>query len=395
MSDKIIWVQLGLKNVDMRREFEKIIRAVGGFHVQKPGDDQRADLLIFELGSNTDKEFQLIHSLLSTDAIGEVFIISKHFDSAVLLQAIRTGVKEFFRNPINEEEVRLALENFKKRNKSSSNKESAQIGQIINVIGSKGGVGTTTVAVNLAVALAEKKGVQSVALVDMNLLFGEVPVFLEIENKPKFHWGQITKNFSRLDSTFLMNILSQHPSGLYVLPSPGALNGHQKPTPEIIERFLGFMRTMFSFVIIDGGLTPDQTYLKILELSDLVFLISVLSVPCLSNTCKLLGALDSFGYPPRERIEVVINRYRKNSEISLKDAAKGIGKTISWTIPNDYQKTMSAINQGKTLFQIASKAPVTRSLGQLADSLLQSEPSQEQKRWKSLLRLGLMKGKRT
>jgi len=247
--------------------------------------------------------------------------------------------------------------------------------------------------VNLAVALAEKKSVQSVALVDMNLLFGDIPLFLEI--KPKFHWGEITKHVSRLDNTFLMNILSKHSSGVYVLPSPADLNGHDVATPDIMERLLGLMRGMFDLVIIDGGQAPDGTYLKILEMSDIVLLLSILSLPCLANTSKLLKTFHYFGYPPEERIKVVINRYLKNSDISLKDAEKGIDKKIFWTIPNDYKTTMSAINQGKALCQSAYKEAVTNNLRQLADAILLGEPVQEKKRWKSLKPNWLMNGKET
>ena len=131
------------------------------------------------------------------------------------------------------------------------NKESFKEGKIVNVIGSKGGVGTTTIAVNLAVSLAEKKSIQSVALVDMNLLFGDIPLFLEIE--PKYNWSEITNSISRLDDTFLKNILSVDTSGVCVLPSPSYLSDQNVVTSEIMKRFLILMRRTFDFIIIDGG----------------------------------------------------------------------------------------------------------------------------------------------
>ena len=102
------------------------------------------------------------------------------------------------------------MEGLKERKIKTISDDTFKSGKIINVIGSKGGVGTTTVAVNLAVSMAEKKSVGSVALIDMNLLFGDIPLFLEIE--PKYNWSEITKNISRLDATFLKNILSQSKS---------------------------------------------------------------------------------------------------------------------------------------------------------------------------------------
>lgn len=384
MHDNTVQVKVEAKDQSLARELEDIIRSVEGFSVQRSDDTRRADLLIFELGDDTEKDFQVINSLIDVDAIDEVFYTSRHSDPAVLVQAMRTGGKEFFSQPINEKEVTKALEKFKERRDKTRIKEPVKIGQIIELLGSKGGVGTTTVAVNLAVSLAEMKGAHSVALIDRNMLFGEVPLFLEI--KPNYHWGEITKNIDRLDSTFLMNILSKHSSGVYVLPSPASLNGHDPATPEIMEHLLSLMQRMFDFVVIDGGQSLDETSLKILQMSDTVLLVSILSLPCLSNTKKLLKSFYSLSYPSRERIKVIINRHLKNPEISVKDSEAALDEKIFWTIPNDYRRTLSAINQGKPLSQLASNAPITKSVRELAYALSKREEKQEKKGWRFLKR---------
>jgi pilus assembly protein CpaE len=83
------------------------------------------------------------------------------------------------------------------------------------------------------------------------------------------------------------------------------------------------------------------------------------------------------GYPSKERIKVVANRYLRNSDISLKDSQASIGKEIFWTIPNDYRTTLSAINQGKPLSQVASKAPITKRMRELAYTLAKREEGEE------------------
>ena len=384
MSNNAVQVKVETKDQNLAKELENIIRSVEGFDVQRADDTRQADLLIFELGDDVDKDFQLIHSLLDINAIGEVFYTSRHSDPAVLVQAMRTGGKEFFSQPIKEKEVRQALENFRERKEKAKHKEPVKIGQIIELIGSKGGVGTTTVAVNLAVSLAEMKSAPSVALIDRNTLFGEVPLFLEI--KPNYHWGEITKNISRLDSTFLMNVLTKHSSGVYVLPSPASLNGHDPATPEIMGHLLSLMQRMFDFVVIDGGQSLDDTSLKIVEMSDTVLLISILSLPCLSNTKRLLNSFYTLGYLSKEQIKIVINRHLKNPEISVKDSEAAIDAKIFWTIPNDYRRTLSAINQGKTLSESASNAPITKSVRELAYALSNREEKQEKKGWRFLKR---------
>jgi pilus assembly protein CpaE len=384
-DNNTIRIRIEVKQAGLRRKLDEIISSTGRMQVQRAQDTRRADLLIFELSDDTANEFQYIESLLNSDAVAEVFLVSENSVPAVLLQAIRTGAKEFFPQPINEGELRQALERFKDRRDKPGRKDPDGIGRIITVIGSKGGVGTTTVAVNLAVNLAGKRSVpSSVALIDMNMLFGEIPLFLEI--KPGFHWGEITKNIVRLDSTFLMNILTKHQSGVYVLPSPGHLNHREPMIPELVGRLIGFIQRIFDFVIIDGGQSLDESSLKILEMSDTVLLITLLSLPCLSNTNRLLESFGDLGYLPKERVRIVANRYLKNSDISLKDAEESIGKKVFWTIPNDYKTTMSAINNGKPLSQIASKSPVTRSMEGLAGSFFEGEEDQETKWWNFLKR---------
>ena len=380
MAAKDIYVKLAIKDQYLRRQIENILRHFDEFDILDVEDTLRPELLIFELGDETDKEFQHIRSLLNSDGVGEIFLVSKDSSQDVLLRAMRTGVREFFCLPLNEEEIIHAIEGFKKRREKSIQEEAGIIGKIINVIGSKGGVGTSTIAVNLSVSLAEKENVRSVALVDMNLLFGEIPHFLDIE--PDYNWSEITKNITRLDSTFLFNILTKHSTGVYILPSPGYLSSQDTATPEIMERLLNVMRKMFDFIIIDGGQSMNDIALKILEMSDTVFVVSILSIPCLSNTNKLLKTFYDLGFPPRENIKVIINRYLKNSDISLEDAKLAIKHRIFWSIPNDYQTTVSAINKGRALSQIAPKAAITDKFRKLANTFAPEEVKEEKKWWK-------------
>jgi pilus assembly protein CpaE len=298
----------------------------------------------------------------------------------MLMQAIRIGVKEFFPQPIKRSDVEQALKRFKERRAQATPAATYQkSGKLISVIGSKGGVGTTTISVNLAVTLAGQEKNQSVAILDMNTLFGEIPLFLEIS--PKYHWGEITKNIERLDDTFLMNVLSKHSSGVHVLPSPGYLNGHQAPTPHIMERLLGLMKRVFDYVVIDCGQSTNETTLKTLQMSDEVFLVSVLSLPCLANTNKLLKSLIDLGYLRKERIKVVMNRYLKKNEISLQDAKKGIGHDLSWIIPNDYGTTMSAINNGRPLSEIAPRSKIVKSFEEMAEIMFPRKKAEFKKKW--------------
>jgi len=301
-------IKLDIKNPAIAKQFSEIIGSIKGCRILKQDDTLTPNLQIFEINGNPE-ELNLIQSLLNTGKLQEIFLTSEKTDPEMLMQAIRMGVKEFFPQPIRRSDVEQALKRFKERRAHAAPVIHQKSGTLISVVGSKGGVGTTTIAVNLAMTLAEQENDPSVAILDMNTLFGEIPLFLEIS--PKYHWGEITKNMERLDDTFLMNVLSKHSSGVHVLPSPGYLNGHQAPTPDIMERLLDQMKRMFDYVIIDCGQSTDETALKTIQMSDEVLLISVLSLPCLANTNKLLRSFIDLGYVRKERIKVVINRYMK------------------------------------------------------------------------------------
>ncbi|MEJ2724865.1 MAG: AAA family ATPase [Deltaproteobacteria bacterium] len=361
MKNQNFSVSIKVKSKGLGREMERMVLSVGGFRLYTPGDGRRPDLLIYELDEDFDGEFKALKSMLDSNAVGEIFVTSDKRDADILLKAMRAGTKEFLSQPLDELEVRDALQSFKKRIvQAPTLKEPIHDGRIINVIGAKGGVGTTTVTVNLAMILAQKRKAGSVALVDLNMVFGEIPLFLSV--KPTYHWGQMSENVARLDSTFLLNAMAKHPSGVYVLPSPSYLNGHPPVTREVMDRLLTTMKSTFDFVIVDGGQSLDSPALKAIEMADRIFLITLLNLPCLHNTNNLLKSLWSNRTTQKERVMLVVNRYLKKSDITLEEAEESVKGEIFWTIPNDYKTTMSAINRGKPLYEISPRAAITKKL---------------------------------
>ena len=373
MTDTIR-IRLEVKNEEVAKTLKRTVAFAGSFQVQTSFDQAPADLTIMEIGAEPEKDLLHVEKLVNGNHGHEVFLTSSSTDPNMLVQAMRLGAKEFLPQPIEQSEVVGALGRFMARREQFKDKRAnLKNGKIIDVIGSKGGVGSTTLAVNLAASLASQNPSRSVALIDMNLLFGEIPLFLDFT--PSYHWGEIVRNITRLDPTLLMSILHEHPARLHVLPSPSQLNSTAEATPEIIEHLLNLMKTIFDYIVVDSGHVTDQTSMKILELADTVLLVAILSLPCLTNLSKSLQLFEDLGYPEEERTRIIMNRYIKNSDISIKDAEKSIGKEVFHAIPNDFKLTMSAINQGKTLSQIAPKSAVARSIEELAQTFAQKETS--------------------
>ena len=303
---------------------------------------------------------------------------------------MRQGVREFFPLPAAGEEVRLALWRFKERRRGRDGQRSASLGRVIDVFGAKGGVGTTSMAVNLAASCLSQRPGGSVALMDMNLPFGEAQLFLDLA--PKYHWGEVLGNIGRLDATYLMSVMSRHASGLYLLAPPSRLDDLQMATPDNISRLLELMRQVFDTVVIDLGMYLDEITLKVMEISDAIVLVGVQNLACLANIRRFLDNIRQGGVGLEDKLRLVINRHLAESDLVVEDMEKALGQTVYWRIPNDYKTTLTAINQGKTLLETAPKAAVTRAVLDLAQALVPA-PVEARKK-KGLFGLKLLTGRK-
>ena len=368
------------KNDGLRLELEKLISKRPQFNFIKNGSQEYIDLLFFEINNDFEKGFRFVQSQLNSRRVGEVFITSPKQDSEILIKALRAGVKEFFPVPLNKDDVELALDRFMQRREKHFEKDAPRTSKIISFFGCKGGVGTTTVAVNVARALRAKDHNLSVALVDLNVLFGDASTLLDIDIK--HHWGEISKNVDRLDTTFMMTALAEHDSGVFLLPSPNDVRDNDKVTPYAVERILNQMKQMFDYIIIDSGQTLDDAFFKIYEMSDNFVLISIQSLPCITNTYKLLYTLSKLGYSPKDRVQVVLNRWMKRKDIDDAFIEKTIRQPIHWKIPNDYKNTMNAINEGRPVVDYAPRTPVSKCILGLAKTFLPQDQQQKKPKWK-------------
>jgi pilus assembly protein CpaE len=214
---------------------------------------------------------------------------------------------------------------------------------------------------------------------DMNMVFGDIPMFLDIS--PKHNWGDITKNIHRLDEFFLSNVMTRTNGGLDILPSPGYLDKESTlPSPRVIETLLALMTQFYDFIIIDLGQSINETALKIVRLSNLVEIVTIQTLPCLSNASRLIKSLLDYGYTDRNNLILILNRYIKKGLVNLETAEQGLGQKISWLIPNDYTTTMSAINSGRTLLETEPKSRISRCFEDYANTLLPDKADSKKKK---------------
>jgi pilus assembly protein CpaE len=248
------------------------------------------------------------------------------------------------------------------------------------VFGSKGGVGTTTLAANLAVSLATMESSPTVALIDMKPIFGEISMLLNVDTH--FSWIDVTNNISRLDTTYLMSVLTKHSSGVYVLPSPVELSDDHanNPHPHALATLMRLMQTIFDFIVVDNGQSFDDTSREIMKTSGAVLIVCELSLPCIVNVKRLLDTFKKCGFPEEDKVGIVVNRFVKNSEISIKEAGKSLNKEIMFNIPNEYAIAINAINQGKPFSEMAQGSEISKKYKELANIFLASDKEKRLKK---------------
>jgi pilus assembly protein CpaE len=369
MMEKSISIILRAEDGGVWKELVEIISSINGVRLQDPMDESPCDIFFMEVEDEPEKAFFLIQRMQSTGKADHFFLTSRNASPDVLIRAIKMGVKEFFTQPIHREDVRAAILKIKneKLRADSKDEEIDKKGKIINVFGTKGGIGTTTVAVNLASSLAALENAPSVVLVDLNLHFGDVPLFLGME--PVFDWVDVIKNISRLDKTYLTSILLKHQTGISVLPAPASFSDEYPINQQNLEELFKAMQHIFDYIVVDNGQSFDSIAKTVIRISDMLLLVTLLSLPCLINTRKLQSTLRHLGYPSEESIMVIANRFVKNSDISLKDGEKSINKKYFCAIPNDYDTTMRAINLGKPLRMMDRGSEISSKFAELASAI--------------------------
>ena len=362
MIGEPIFVELQVADEALRIDLAAFFSAQMGYQLQSTQDAALPQLMIIDLEADWNKTLSRIQSIQSRSPRTEIFVTAPAVDAAVLLNVLRAGVQEFLPQPVEKEELYSALERFEVRYQDRG-LASEVSGKLINMLGGKGGVGTTTLAVNLAVSLKEINPVSSVVLVDLNLQFGDVALYLDLE--PMYTFGDITSDPSRLDETFLTSLLSRHPSGLYVLPSADRVMELKPQTLECVERSLAVLQSRFDYVILDSGHLIDDITITSLNRSSILFLISTLTLPSVRNTKRLTAFISELNYPD-ERVKIIINRYRSKHEISLQDFKHSLQQEPFHIIPNDYTTVSDSVSKGNSIFTTNRQAKVTKSIKSLA-----------------------------
>lgn len=321
------------------------------------------DVAIVALDADQTKAMQLIAQLSAEYPDMPILAISGRGDGQSILQALRAGAREFLTQPVVLEDMLKAL---RRLGDSSDAQQKKSDSLVIAILGSRGGVGCTSLAVNLGCTLSDDKS-NNVALLDLDLALGDADVALDLI--PTSTLADVAQNVSRLDMQFLKRSLCQHATGLSLLPHPTNISDLGLIHEEHLQRAISLLRAAYTHLILDLSKSFTVTDLTGMRMADVILLVTQLELTSLRNTVRILLTMEQ-EEGLTEKIRVVLNRVGSDEgDIPLDKAEETIGKPIYWQLPNDFKAMMGSRNAGAPLIQHAPKSKVHQSILGLANAL--------------------------
>lgn len=323
------------------------------------------DIALVSLDQDPEKALRLIARLSEETPDCSILVVSSSTDGSLILKAMRAGAKEFLTRPVKIEDLLEALGRISER-RFGRGESKARSSMVIAVAGATGGVGATSLAVNLACALATNEK-NSVAIVDLDLCLGDADVLLD--TIPDYTLLDVAQNITRLDFTLLKRSLTKHSSGVFLLPRPVQMEDVSHIAPDDLQRVIGLLKATFTHLVLDLSKSYNALDQVALQMADHVLLVTQLDLPCLRNVVRLMTSFNA-NQGLADKVKIVLNRVGLDcGHISLKKAQETIGREIFWQIPNDYRTMIEVRNNGVPLTDQAPKAAVTQAVVSLAAAL--------------------------
>lgn len=318
----------------------------------------RVEVVFVEVGRDTTSIEGLVRAVPDAAVLAMGPLTSADF----VIQAIRAGALEFLRRPVERADVVGALDKVLRMRRGTPLQR--PLARATSVYATKGGLGATTLAVNLAVCLVERPK-SRVLLVELHTCPSDVATFLDL--RPAYSVRDALENIGRLDESFLQGLLSRHPSGLLVLTGPLRPDGAPLDA-EQVRTMIEILRYHFDHVVLDLRHDFDAGTIAALEASDTVLFLTGPNIAALRSSAAGLLAFRHLGVDAR-KVRVVVMREGTGNDVTLKDARHALDTPIFWTVPNDYTAVVSAIDQGHPVVKASPRSRIAVSLRRLCEAV--------------------------
>jgi pilus assembly protein CpaE len=346
----------------LRQEGYEVVIASDGAEGLRLWESQAPALVLLDVMLPKLDGYQVATRIREQEAVGghvPIIMLTAEREVEQKVRGLRAGADDYLVKPFHPGEllarIRSLLTRFTPRDPALAR---PPMGRVLAFYGAKGGVGTTTIAINTAIALHQDLG-RSVCLVDGNLQFGDHRVFLDLGLDRKSIVDVAAA--PSIDTDLLRRVVVTHDSGVDLLLAPPTPETAELVTHDHVSQVLQNLRAMYDYVLVDIDKRLDDVNLGVIEACDTVFVVMTADLSCLKNVRLVLETIAHLGYESA-KLKLVLNRSNAFTGINVKNAEGALKRTIDHQIVNEYRRSISALNSGAPFMTEKSGSVLSRSL---------------------------------
>ncbi|NJD01859.1 MAG: response regulator [Ruminiclostridium sp.] len=372
-------------NIKLLLSFEKRIEIIGeaenGEEAVFITREAHPDIVLMDINMPVMDGIRATEEISLSVPESTVIIMSVQGEQEYMKKAMSAGARDFLNKPFTGDELtKTILKTYdiesKRREHSAITRSYEEIkSTVITVFSTKGGVGKTTIASNLAVGIARSTK-KKVALVDLDLQFGDIAIMLNVSVKNTI--SDMIKEINQLDRDLMDDYLVTHFSGVRVLPAPIKPEYAEYITSSHLEKIVNLLKEHYHYVIIDTSASFHETVLAALDMSDRILFVSTLDLPTIKNIKSGLDIMDSLHYP-KDKIKIILNKASEQFGIKYKDFENTLKHPIWSFIPEDSQTVITSANKGFPFVMTRTETRVAKAIMGMCGELVRENNSINEK----------------
>src|SRR6266581_3395722 len=302
--------------------------------------------LILDLAGEPEASLKALERVKQASPDLYVIVSNYHADGETVLGALRSGANDFLMQPLKRTELRGAITRLERAPRRASTGES-KLGKVYPFIGTKGGVGTTSMAVNFPAVLAQRK--QNTVILDLDWIANDVA--MQLGASPQYTLLEVGENLARMDQALFEGFVTRDPLGFFLVGPPDALEQHGYFTELMFREFATFLVEKYDAIVIDGGRAiSDEVVLGACQVSSSVFLIASQELPTIRNAQRHIAYLMRMGFT-QDQIKVVVNHYQKKvgpNYASLEQIQQTLNQPVFYGIPHS-PVMLASVNKARPM----------------------------------------------